>query len=76
MTSDELSKLQIYLEQYLKEMIDDPMTDYKRAKSILDHIKTIDTQRRETWHSEKFGASEEIADNALSRNFTADDIPF
>lgn len=74
MTSKQLEQCQETLEHLAKREIDDPQTDYTKVNRLLKVIKDVDTLRRETWHDEKFGAYEEIADNVMQTN--SDDIPF
>ena len=74
MNSNDLKTTQKVLETLVKQEIDSPMTNYSKVNRLLKMIKEVDTLRRETWHSEKFGPHEEIIDNLV--DFSADDIPF
>jgi len=81
MESNELKIAQNYIESLIIEEISDPATNYSRVKFLLKEVKALDKLRRETWHEEKFGASERAADEAinmlkLSNDIDEDNIPF
>lgn len=76
MGSKELNQLQDNLLNYIKDQLNHPTIDFKSVKANLKLLEKVDAERRETWHKEKFGVYEEIADQCLSKDFTMDDIPF
>ena len=79
-TSAEMQAVQDYLTARLQMLIDTYQFD--DAIELLQEIIPIDSKRRKLWHKEKFGAYEQIADEAIKlhkesvQEFTADDIPF
>lgn len=73
-TSKDLQQCQKTLENIAKSEIDSPMTDMRKLKRLLTVIDEVDSLRRETWNDEKFGDSQELADNMLE--ICSDDIPF
>lgn len=71
LTLDELKQTQMTLETLAKNEIDEPMTNMIKLKRLLKVIDEVDTLRRETWNTETFGETDNVA--AI---FCSDDIPF
>ena len=79
--SDDLKTIQDVLKKSIKASLDRPDTDFDKVKELVCVMERVDSARRETWHKEKFGAYEKIADDMgitdeNIRDFAADDIPF
>ena len=75
-TSQELQQAQNVLQELAKNEIDDPMTDYSKLANLMTVINDVDSLRREAWNEEMFGASEAMADEAISAFDSDDNIPF
>ena len=81
MKASELNTLQEFLTKKTLQSLKD--FDFKEVKTLVSHIEKIDALRRKTWHHEKFGVYEEIAENVLKikeeeidTEFSLSDIPF
>lgn len=70
--SEELYKIQSSIVNDCKNCLSNSTIDFHSLNDLIFILKKVDNTRRETWHQEKFGPYEKIADKI----FSSDDIPF
>lgn len=72
---DDLQLLQEMLRKAIVREIKRPMIDFDSMREMASTMERVDTLRRMQWHKDKFGAYEEMAEEAL-HTLAPDDIPF